>query len=60
MVKLGCKSHSLSATKARRRKENGQPGKKGKHAFVNGVFVAKYISFTIDANLVYGHHSFIY
>jgi hypothetical protein len=57
MVKFGGKSHSLSATKARRHKENGQPGKKGKYQLVNGVFVAKYTSLPIDVKLVYGHPS---
>jgi hypothetical protein len=60
MVKSGCKSHPLSATKARRHKEEVQPGKKGMYSFVNGVFVAKYPSLTIDAKLIYSHPSIKY
>jgi hypothetical protein len=66
MVKFGCKSYFLSATKAPRHKENGQPGKKGKHKLVNGIFnfvelsfVAKYTSLTMYANLIYVRPSII-
>jgi hypothetical protein len=57
IFKSGFKSHPLSAIKARRHKEEVQPGKKGKHELVNGVFVAKYPSLPIDAKLIYGHPS---
>jgi hypothetical protein len=60
MVKSGCKSHSLSATKAQRHKADVQPGKKAKHELVNGIFVAKYPSLLIDAKLIYGHPSLTY